>query len=249
MKRLLNWKPGPVSPLKYSLIKPKLLGLPIRSNLKYDQSPVEDQGESGSCTAQAIAGALEFLALRALSKKISAPQLFNGVYKDISRLFIYYNERRMEGNVYSDAGAYIYDGVQSVQSTGFCSEALWPFNLNKLYNTPSQAAYNEASAHQAVTAYSIDTQADIKNCLASGYPVIFGTEVCQSFVNIGRSGVYAGSDNERSLGGHAMLIVAYDDHYQSYTIRNSWGTGFGDHGYCYANYSWAEGFSDMHTIR
>ncbi len=80
--------------------------------------------------------------------------------------------------------------------------------------------------------------------------MLFGTAVCDSFMMIRKNGVYAGpNEGEQELGGHCMLIVAFDDYYQSFTVKNSWGTGFGDHGYCYLSYKFAQGFGDMHTIR
>lgn len=254
MNRILNWKHGPKSPLKYSLIAPKLKAtLPVRVNLKPMQSPVHDQGKAGSCTGNGIANALEFLQLQELRKRLPpGAEEFGVKYNPISRLFIYYNERVVEGNVNTDAGSSVYTGVSVIQKVGFCQESLWPYDLNNLYTTPSSSAYSEAAKHKAVIAYSLndgDLNA-IKTCLASGFPVVFGTDVCASFMNIDSTGVYLGpSQWEQPEGGHCMLIVGYDDHYQSLSIKNSWGTDFGDRGYVYANYSWAAGFGDMHTIR
>lgn len=259
VKRKLDWLRGPPSPFKYKAIKPGSAKIPIRYNLKSLQSPVHDQGQSGSCVGNAVANHLEFLQLKALKAKIPSPEVFpdtgpdvfNGMaYDPISRLFIYYNARSLEGMTQYDSGCNIYDAVASIQKTGFCQESIWPFNLNNMYTQPSKAAFAEASNHRAIMAYSIDNSDDIKICLASGYPVVFGTDVYRSFENVGKNGVYPGPTGwERSMGGHCMLIVAYDDYYQSFTVKNSWGTGWADKGYCYVSYDFAEQFADMHTIR
>lgn len=247
--RVLNWVRGPQAPIKffYSLDA----ALPLRKSLKELQSPIDDQGPVGSCTGNAIAGALEFLQLEQLRKKLPGPELFPGqAFQDISRLFIYYNERIREGTEAIDSGANIFDGINSVQIDGFCRESLWPYDLNYLYTRPSAAAYAEGAKHRALRAYSITGIRGIKACLASGYPVVFGTEVYESFMMINSTGVYKGpEDYEQPIGGHCLLIVGYDDHYRSFTVKNSWGVGFGDKGYCYLSYDFAQGFADLHTLR
>jgi C1A family cysteine protease len=70
-----------------------------------------DQGQLGSCTANGIAGAIEFDQIK---QKV-------GEFVP-SRLFIYYNERTVENTVLFDAGAQIRDGIKSVASLGVCPE-------------------------------------------------------------------------------------------------------------------------------
>src|SRR5450759_909977 len=81
--------------------------LPISIDLRPQCPPVYDQGQLGSCTANAIAGAIEFDRMK--------QKLADFVP---SRLFIYYNERVIEGTVRSDSGAMIRDGIKSVASLG-----------------------------------------------------------------------------------------------------------------------------------
>src|SRR6202165_1186536 len=92
-----------------------LAALPAKTNLTAQCPAVYNQGMLGSCTANAIAGAIEFDRMR---QKLSdfVP----------SRLFIYYNERAIEGTVSIDSGAQLRDGIKSVASDGVCPEAEWP---------------------------------------------------------------------------------------------------------------------------
>src|SRR6516165_8617437 len=83
----------------YSAPLESLRALPSKVDLRPQCPDVYDQGQLGSCTANGIAAAIEFDQMRQ-HLKVFVP----------SRLFIYYNERSMEGHVSSDSGAQIRDG-------------------------------------------------------------------------------------------------------------------------------------------
>ncbi len=89
--------------------------------------PVYNQGQLGSCTANAIAGAIQFDRM----KQKLAPDFTP------SRLFIYYNERVIEHSVASDSGAQIRDGIKSVARQGDCPETEWPYVIAKFKTKPS----------------------------------------------------------------------------------------------------------------
>ena len=95
-----------------------LRALPPRVDLRRQCPPVYDQGQLGSCTANAIGGAIEFDQL-----KQGLPQIFVP-----SRLFIYYNERAMEHSIQFDSGAQLRDGIKSVAKLGACPETIWPYD-------------------------------------------------------------------------------------------------------------------------
>ena len=90
--------------------------LPASVDLRPGCSRVEDQGDLGSCTANALAGALEFLMKKDKVK-----------FSDVSRLFIYYNERVVENSVKTDSGAMLRDGIKTLAKQGACSEKSWPY--------------------------------------------------------------------------------------------------------------------------
>jgi C1A family cysteine protease len=202
--------------------------LPPSFDLRPGCPPVYDQGQLGSCTANAIGAALEFDQMKQGLADIFVP----------SRLFIYYNERVMEGTVGQDAGAMIRDGVKSVNKVGAPHEKLWPYsdaNPGPFTKKPSTAAFNDARNHPAVV-YQRLTQdpLQLKGCLASGYPFVFGITVYDSFESaaVAKSGkVPMPKPKEKQLGGHAILAVGYDDTQRRFIIRNSWGTGWGMKGY------------------
>jgi C1A family cysteine protease len=194
---------------------------------------VEDQGMLGSCTANALVGALEFLENKSQVK----------AFADLSRLFVYYNERALEHTVASDSGAQIRDGIKTLAKLGVCREALWPYAIAKFTRKPSPACYLDGAKRQISAYQRLSLLADIQGCLASGYPVVFGFVVYESFESkaVAKSGkLPMPKKGERTLGGHAVLAVGYDNSQGSLLVRNSWGPAWGDHGYFTMPYAYAQ---------
>jgi C1A family cysteine protease len=209
--------------LMYSAIKPALAALPSKVDLRPKCSPVENQGNLGSCTANALAGALEFLEI-----KDGAP------FVDLSRLFIYYNERVIEDTVNQDSGAFLRDGIKSVAKQGVCPENEWPYQIASFKKKPAAKCYSDAKKHQITSYHRISTPDEMRTCLADGFPFVFGFTVYDAFESaaVAKSGVLnmPGPD-EKVEGGHAVMAVGYDDSQQRFIIRNSWDTDWGMQGY------------------
>jgi C1A family cysteine protease len=226
---------------------PKRAGaLPASVDLRAQCPPVYDQGQLGSCTANAIAGAIEFD-----QRKQKLPQPFTP-----SRLFIYYNERAMENSVASDSGAQIRDGIKSVGSQGVCAETLWPYVEDRFAVRPSAPCYKIASTHPAVNYSRVPQDAgQLKACLAAGYPFVLGITVYESFESdeVASTGIVPmPQDSETTLGGHAVMAAGYDDSSERFLVRNSWGSDWGMGGYFTIPYEYLTNdnlASDFWTIR
>ena len=221
------------------------VALPGSVDLRANCPSPYDQGQLGSCTANAIAGALEFDRLKEGLQDFTP-----------SRLFIYYNERSIEGTISSDSGAQIRDGIKSVHKQGACSETEWPYDISKFTAQPSASCYQDALLHRAITYQRVTRDLQhMKNCLAEGYPFIFGFTVYDSFESdtVAKSGVVPlPQPGEKVLGGHAVMAVGYDESTQRFLIRNSWGTSWGQEGYCTMPYAYLtqRGLaSDFWTVR
>ncbi len=197
--------------------------LPESVDLRPLCSPVEDQGELGSCTANALAGALEYLERKD-----------NVQFEDFSRLFIYYNERALEHTTKSDSGAMIRDGIKTLAKQGVCSEKRWPYRVSKFAVKPDAACYRQALQHKITSYHRILTFDEMKACLASHFPFVFGFSVYESFESqqVAKTGIVPmPGQGERQLGGHAVLAVGYDDSARRFLVRNSWGANWGIKGY------------------
>jgi nucleoside phosphorylase len=220
-------------------------GLPPSVDLRAKCPPVYDQGQLGCCTGNGIAGAIEF------DQRKQGATAFTP-----SRLFIYYNERVMEGTVSQDSGAQIRDGVKSVATLGAPPETDWPYDIAKFAAKPPATAYSDAK-QDLVTVYSKVSQnlAQMQGCLAEGYPFVLGFTVYESFEGaaVAKSGVVPmPSHGEAIVGGHCVVAVGYENSKRVFLIRNSWGKGWGVKGYCTMPFEYLlspQYASDFWTIR
>lgn len=220
-------------------------GLPPAVDLRPNCPPVYDQGQLGSCTANAIGAAIQFD-----QQKQGTPAFVP------SRLFIYYNERVIEHTVAQDAGAQIRDGMKAVATLGAPPETDWPYDIKKFTVHPPVKAFADAKK-DIVSAYTrvVQNLQQFQGCLASGYPFVFGFTVYESFESdaVAKNGVMPmPAPHEKVLGGHAVLAVGYDTKKRVFIIRNSWGTGWGAKGYFYMPFEYLlspQLASDFWTVR
>jgi hypothetical protein len=175
-----------------------------------------------------------------------------------SRLFIYYNERVIAGTVTEDHGAQLRDGIKSVAHTGTCFEGKntgqWAYVLSRFRTPPPKECFAMA-VKDRVLGYSriIQSVDQMRGCLASGFPFVFGFAVYHSWTTAQKDGrVPLPAVDEPVIGGHAVMAVGYDDRTQQFTIRNSWGEEWGDRGYGTMPYAYLTNLhlaGDFWTIR
>jgi C1A family cysteine protease len=204
---------------------PSAAPLPRKVSLRPLVPFVFDQGQLGSCTANAIAMALIIDQVKQ-GETVQAP----------SRLGIYFDERKMENTIQSDAGAMIRDGMKVVHETGYGLEIHWPYNIQRFTQTPPTQYYTDAATHKTLEFRRVPaTLLGIKTALAAGFPVVWGFTVHSSFEgnDVARTGkVPMPKRGESVLGGHANLITGYDEDVVDFEDLNSWAASWGDQGFC-----------------
>ncbi|MFN8308347.1 MAG: C1 family peptidase [Chitinophagales bacterium] len=211
----------------FAASKKTVKALPKSVDLRKHLPEVYDQGQLGSCTGNAIAAALQFELRR------------QGMQYDFmpSRLFIYYNERVIEGTVDIDNGAEIRNGIKSVNKLGACTEKRWKYSAGKVQfkKKPTADCYNEALQHQVLSYHRVPRDLkQIKGCLAEGFPFVFGFSVYEKFEDEGvaKTGtLQMPAAGEKLEGGHAVLCVGYNDATGRLLVRNSWGKDWGQDGH------------------
>lgn len=191
--------------------------------------PVYNQGQLGSCTANSVAAIFDYTHHKQ-GEGFMTP----------SRLMIYYDERVIEGTVSEDSGAEIRDGIKSVYSTGVCPESEWPYIESKFAVKPTAQCYTDAIKFESLSyAHVPQTEFYIKNALVTDVlPISFGFTVFEAFESdeVAETGIVPmPSASDSPIGGHAVVIVGYDDSKNAFLVRNSWGTGWGIDG---SGYFW-----------
>lgn len=193
--------------------------------------PVYNQGDAGSCTGNSSAGAVQYL------RRVEGLPDFVP-----SRLFIYWNARGYEGDQDYDGGAQIHDAVEAIVQYGAPPETDWPYDTTMVTTQPDEAAFTAGKLDLAIEYKSLNQGLPtFRAILGSGLPIVFGFTVYESFESdlTAETGVMTmPTEDEQIVGGHAVLMVGYDDSKSAVKVRNSWGPGWGDQGYFWMPYDY-----------
>jgi len=223
-----------------ALKTPPKSGLPTKKDLSQWCSPVENQLNIGSCTANAGVGLLEYYENKA-----------HGEFLDASRLFLYKTTRNLLGWI-GDTGAWLRTTMQAMVLFGAPPSKYWPYDTSQFDAEPDAFHYAFASRYKAIQYYRLDQPGTsganllkrIKLFIAYGYPSMFGFTV-YNFGNADGEFAFPGP-GDSVQGGHAVVAIGYDDSRKignkkgALKIRNSWGTGWGQNGYGWLPYAYVE---------
>jgi len=210
---------------------------------------VRDQGQIGSCTGFAGSEAYEITYFYK-----------NGAYPAIvSPAYLYYEERVniLGQKITADNGANMVNIDQAIQKYGITSEALMPYpsgDKTTAYKTSPTAAAISYAAGYKISKYTLINSGDtaaVKTCLRNNIPVMFGFNVYDNtktyayFEGLSTTSytynplTAAGglAKGVSLLGGHANVIIGYNDTLKAFWVENSWSTSWGNKGYYYLPYS------------
>ncbi|WP_243348677.1 C1 family peptidase [Parabacteroides sp. FAFU027] len=225
------------------------ISLPAMVDLRQHCSPVEDQGNLGSCSAHAGIGIIEYFESKAFGNHIEG-----------SRLFLYKTTRNLM-QVTGDSGAWLRSVMSALCLCGVPDEKYWPYNVVDFDNEPTAFVYAVADNYEAIKYFCHDPQGvntppssaltSVKQYLAAGIPSMFGFWGFPSFDNTNViGGIPYPCIGEKAEWGHAIVAVGYDDKKKirntkcnkettgALLIRNSWGSGWGDKGYGWLPYEY-----------
>jgi len=221
---------------------------PATVDLRAWCSPIENQLNLGSCTANAGVGMYEYFERRAFGK-----------YTDCSRIFLYKVSRDLLGWT-GDTGSFLRTTMGALTLFGTPPEKYCPYNVSDFDKEPSAFCYAFADNYKALQYYRLDPSGissdaflnTIKNYLAAGYVSIIGFTVYDSIAQAATTGAIPFPvTSDKVVGGHAIVLVGYDNGMKiknanpggvestgALLIRNSWGTGWGGAGYGWLPYDY-----------
>lgn len=210
--------------------------IPIRPivDLREWDSLVEDQMQLGSCTGNAVTNAYELMVKK----------LYPEYFVELSKLFVYYNARVLEGTINEDSGASIKNAVKGVYNFGVCKEELWPYNIDKFDEKPSQESYKDAASRKLLKYMKVVSVNDLVNAVNYNYPVVIGMTIFEDFLSLNKDN-YTLSENDYytyPIGGHAVTIVGYNLEEQLFLVKNSFGADWGLNGYFYMSFDYVKDY-------
>jgi C1A family cysteine protease len=229
MERKHGWIPDKIDQRDYlfkSIQKTPTTQLPNVIDMRKFMTTVEDQGKIGSCVANALVGAIEYLYVWKILKRYSCLKP-----RDYSRLFVYYWARQLD-NIIDDGGCTIRSAIKTLVDYGVCRERTWSYQHDRWSLKPDEDATAEALKKRATDYYRVGTLDELFSALADGYPVTFGAKLYQSFYLAETGNIPIPLRDDVFAGNHAMLACGYNLDTETILVRNSWGTNWGINGYC-----------------
>lgn len=221
----------------------------------FDEDNVEDLPTSFSLTTPPIISQGETSKCVAFSSAYYIIGMYNGVTaKDFNRVpspeFIYAAYKDANADTDCNEGCFLFSdkskgivGVADLLKTmGTTSWNQMPFvdspNCSIINATHiSQASANKIAGYYRLAKDNYNNVNELKVWLYSGFPIWFGVEIDQGFMNLKPGKIWSEAIGKKE-GGHAMTLVGYDDNRKAFKIANSWGADWADGGYGWVDYNY-----------
>lgn len=208
----------------YVFAEPIVAEIPRKASISCP--PARNQLNLGSCASHAAIAAAEIYLLQ------------KGKYVELSELYHYYYARKDNGTFPTDGGMTIRDSCKCILDRHFTPEAACPYDVANFNKAPGWIAdafavlpfLPKAKSYERILLVSL-----LKAAVAKGKPVLCGITVQDGYYKVSaQNPVYR--PNGAYVGGHAQLVVGYNDDTGQFRIRNSWGPAWGEDGYYYISY-------------
>jgi len=241
IKKRLGCIPDREDKRDFQFRKPLLTFLGPR---RIDWSPyftkVKDQGNEGTCVGFATTAAREFWYIKKSFTDLTKRKIFQkhfGFVIDLSERFVYEEAKKRDfwaGEDYE--GTSIRAAMKTLRALGVCREEFWPYTPRRK-GRPGRNYLVDAKSYIISKYWRVNFNVSSLKCALRNGPIVIGINVPGSLFVVGSSGIVKESE-EASFGGHAMVLVGYDDSRKMFKVRNSWGQNWGDNGYCYFSYKY-----------
>lgn len=158
-----------------------------------------------------------------------------------SALFLY-NQIKTED---CNKGSRITDALNFLSQNGDCLARQFDFDVNDCQSRPDSLVANTAKRYAIedfLTLFGSKEEASekvirVKKALAKNKPVVIGMLVLRNFYDLKNAQYWHPSiGNTAPAGGHALVVVGYDDRKEAFRLMNSWGKNWGDGGYIWVKY-------------
>ena len=204
---------------------------------------VDSQGKQGSCVAWATGYYLK-------SYQENYEDFENGILSKnnvMSPSFVY-NQIKVSD---CSAGSVIQDALDTISNQGIADWTLMPYNENDCETQPNDLQKTLAEPNRIDSYFYLDENLALeqtKAYLLNDQPVVIAVTIDRSYFGArDENGIYVYRKFESGDGGHAMLVVGYDDNMNAFKVVNSWGKGWGNQGFVWIDYKAWEETADVNS--
>ncbi|HEX8068738.1 MAG TPA: C1 family peptidase [Pyrinomonadaceae bacterium] len=212
--------------------------LPPSKDLRADWWKINDQGTTGSCVGWATADSVlrwMFVNAGRLDKNdLLAPRFIWMSAKETDEF------NSQPTTFIEDEGTSLKAALDIARKYGSVPDSVLPFKTGKLYPDPAKTFYALAAKYKIASYFNLGNQlGNWRTWLATKGPILTRLNVDATWDNAtatqGKLELY---QPQTQRGGHAVALVGYTPN--SFIVRNSWGTNWGDKGYAYASWAYAQ---------
>jgi len=207
--------------------------LPRSIDYSKDMTRVRDQGNEGSCVGHAAVAMKEYQERGAT----------RWCQKDLSERYLYEHAKEIDGMPLPHEGTTIRAAMEVLYKRGVCPESCWRYMANARL-PECRDADRKAEPNRIASYVALGGVLSMRQALVSNGPFVIGVQAYSPFMDPVDGDIPLPIPSiDHYEGNHAICIVGYDDGSSRFKFKNSWGSGWGDHGYGYLGYDYMASYS------
>jgi len=208
--------------------------LPTRVDLSADMPPPGYQGKQNSCVAWVSAYAVKTYQEKIEKRHLLISQGQPQWQHIFSPAFVY-----NQINQGRDGGATLVDALNLLSARGALSWSEMPYDSDNHTRQPSAQQLQAAKIFRIAywRQVNVADPQELKAHLQAGYPIMIGALIDQGLHQLRGQAIWKRKAG-KSLGGHALVLVGYDDRRRAFKVMNSWGPDWAAGGYGWIDYTY-----------